>query len=563
MSTAVVTSSQERHASTALSHSPIELSLSPENNFTVFTSHQRRAVFAIICFTGLVSPLATLMYTPALPAIADNLGVSIADINLSVTVYLIFQGITPTFWGAISDVYGRRIVLVFTLSIATAVSVGLATTNSYAVLMVLRALHATGAASSRALGAGIIRDVIPPSDRGGYIGLWSASVAVGTAFGPVIGGILAQHATWHAIFFFQLAFSATAAIVVALLLPETLRSIVGNGSVAPPMLLQPPLPWLVPSQHSLDAPQQPGREFDSERTTHRTGMSRSKPDFFGSLQILRYPDAAALLIATGVFYTVWSNTMIATSSTYASVYGLSELQIGLTFIANALGAVIGDVFIGQVLDRHYKAQLKKEGKDYGSVSAIERARLKSLWFNAPLFMVSVLLFGWMTHIRAHIAAPIVFSFFIGWFDDSILSTYSTLMVDLFEGRASSSSASVNLVRCLLGAVGSSTIQLMINAMGIGWAFTALVAICLVVCMPLIAYQYTLGYRSREKRQGLWTITEADPQEGLAALPESRPESSYANVDADPENALKQEKNGQRSRVEPVSQAVKGVEHSEI
>jgi len=72
------------------------------------------------------------------------------------------------------------------------------------------------------------------------------------------------------------------------------------------------------------------------------------------------------------------------------------------------------------------------------------------------------------------------------------------MVDLFENAASTSSASINLVRCLLGAVGSSTIELMIRAMGVGWSFTTLSCI-IIISTPLVWYQYRFGYRFRARR----------------------------------------------------------------
>lgn len=72
------------------------------------------------------------------------------------------------------------------------------------------------------------------------------------------------------------------------------------------------------------------------------------------------------------------------------------------------------------------------------------------------------------------------------------------MVDLFEDDASMSSASMNIVRCLLGAVGTSTIQPMLNAMGTGWAFTTLAFIGLVT-MPILRFQLCFGYKYRAQR----------------------------------------------------------------
>lgn len=214
--------------------------------YSTFSSLQRYTIVSLACFTGFPSPLSSLLYTPALPTIASDLHVSITKVNLTVTTYLIFQGITPSLWGTLGDMYGRRVLYIITSTISAGACVGLSLTNSYAVVLVLRALQATGTASTAALGAGLIRDLTPPKDRGGAMGMYSAGIGVGNAFGPFLGGILAQYIGWHGIFYFLLGLSLAISIIVTLLLPETLHSIVGNGSIPAPPYLLPPICWLCP-----------------------------------------------------------------------------------------------------------------------------------------------------------------------------------------------------------------------------------------------------------------------------------------------------------------------------
>jgi MFS family permease len=67
-------------------------------------------------------------------------------------------------------------------------SVGLSINVTYTSMLVLRALNAAGSASMEALAVGILRDIIPPRQRGGYMGWYNAWIGVGVAFGPVLGG---------------------------------------------------------------------------------------------------------------------------------------------------------------------------------------------------------------------------------------------------------------------------------------------------------------------------------------------------------------------------------------
>lgn len=101
-----------------------------------------------------------------------------------------------------------------------ATCLGLAFTQTYWLLMLLRCLQAAGSASVVALGAGAIGDLAPPKERGGYMGIYSLGAMLGPCIGPLAGGLLADRWDWHAIFFFLAAFSAVVFCVMLLALPE-------------------------------------------------------------------------------------------------------------------------------------------------------------------------------------------------------------------------------------------------------------------------------------------------------------------------------------------------------
>jgi MFS family permease len=80
---------------------------------------------------------------PAIPTLAMAFNKSEADISLAVTIYLIFQAVTPSFFGSMSDTYGRRPVYMLVLVIYLGGNIGLALcpTSAYWLLLVLRALQ--------------------------------------------------------------------------------------------------------------------------------------------------------------------------------------------------------------------------------------------------------------------------------------------------------------------------------------------------------------------------------------------------------------------------------------
>ena len=120
------------------------------------------------------SPLTANVYFPAITTIADAFHVSVQNINLTVTVYMIFQGISasnpidschivylhlpiekaPTFWGTIADHYGRRpsFILCLFILLLTCIALALIPTSAYWSLLLLRCIQAAGSASTVALG---------------------------------------------------------------------------------------------------------------------------------------------------------------------------------------------------------------------------------------------------------------------------------------------------------------------------------------------------------------------------------------------------------------------------
>ncbi|OAX79429.1 hypothetical protein ACJ72_06248 [Emergomyces africanus] len=200
---------------------------------SVFTPSQRRYLVASISLAAFFSPLSANIYLPALNTLARELGVSISMMNLTVTSYMVFQGVAPMFMGDLADTAGRRPAVLLCFIIYIAANIGLASQSNYVVLLVLRCVQATGSSPTIALAAGVVADIATSAQRGTYMGWVSAGALLGPAIGPVAGGLLAQFLGWRAIFWFLVIFGAAFLVQFAVLFPETGRNIVGNGSYPP------------------------------------------------------------------------------------------------------------------------------------------------------------------------------------------------------------------------------------------------------------------------------------------------------------------------------------------
>ena len=158
--------------------SPTEEVEPPSIPYTIFTSYQKTLLLVLVSVAGTFSTCASNVYFPAIPSVAADLHVSTELINLSVTLYLVFQGISPTFWGALSDVKGRRLTYMCTFVVFIGACIGLAETKNYPQLLVLRCLQSSGSASTIAIGSGVLGDITTREERGGYMGTYQGIILI-------------------------------------------------------------------------------------------------------------------------------------------------------------------------------------------------------------------------------------------------------------------------------------------------------------------------------------------------------------------------------------------------
>ncbi|KAJ4364892.1 hypothetical protein N0V95_000538 [Ascochyta clinopodiicola] len=145
-----------------------------EKPYHVFTPRQKWMVGALISAAGLFSGLSSNIYFPALDAIAQDLHVRPRDVNLTITSYLVIQGVAPLLWGALSDVLGRRPVYMASFAVYILANSVLSFSPSFAVLLLFRGLQAAGSASTVSLGNGVITDIAASSERGGLMSFYQA-----------------------------------------------------------------------------------------------------------------------------------------------------------------------------------------------------------------------------------------------------------------------------------------------------------------------------------------------------------------------------------------------------
>jgi multidrug resistance protein len=485
--------------------------------YSLFNTGEKRWIVLVASVASFISPVSASIYFPALNSLSRDYQVSATLINLSITMYMIFQGLAPSFTGSLSDSIGRRPVYLLCFVIYMAANIGLALQNQFAALMVLRCLQSSGSSGTIALGNAVVSDIASPAERGAYIGYVSLGGVVGVALGATIGGILSDYLGWRSIFWFLVICAGVVTMMVCLALPETARAVVGNGSTRP-------RGWNVSLWDFLPSTQ---RRRDAARAVGNSpGEAVRRSRFvnpFMTLRICADKEAGIVLLANGIVFAGYSAVVSAIPSQFHELYGFDDLHIGLCFIPVGVSAALSAIAVGHVADWNFARHSRRLGisvgearqmsRDLGSFP-IEMVRCQVALPMCALVGVAFIVYGWLLWSRTSVAGLLVMLFFLGFGVNGFFTMLSVLMVDVYPQAPATATAANNLVRCWIGAGASAAIVPMTNAMSSGWAYTLLALLNLFMA-PLLWVIMRWGPKWRAERIAAEKAREAGRQSDSA------------------------------------------------
>jgi MFS family permease len=177
-------------------------------------------VLGALIIAVFLASLDTTIISTALPTIAGEFNAfeSFAWVG---TAYIVTSTIATPLLGKLSDVYGRRLIFQTAMVVFLIGSLLCGLAQSMGQLIAFRAVQGLGGGAIQALAFSILGDILPPRERGRYIGYFTIAFAGSAILGPLVGGFIIERWTWPWIFFINVpACMAVMAICqVALRLP--------------------------------------------------------------------------------------------------------------------------------------------------------------------------------------------------------------------------------------------------------------------------------------------------------------------------------------------------------
>jgi DHA1 family bicyclomycin/chloramphenicol resistance-like MFS transporter len=169
-----------------------------------------------------IPPLSTDIYLPSLPAITTEFQVTDADTNATLIGFFLPYGFSTLVWGALSDKYGRRPILIVGSFLYFAGSLLCTLSGSLGALVASRTLQGLGGGSGMAASSAIVKDVYAGRRQEGILAAIQSMIMIGPVVAPVIGSALMDVFNWRGIFFALMAFGIIM-FVGSLIFKETIR----------------------------------------------------------------------------------------------------------------------------------------------------------------------------------------------------------------------------------------------------------------------------------------------------------------------------------------------------
>ncbi|KAL1306231.1 hypothetical protein AAFC00_004322 [Neodothiora populina] len=486
----------------------------PQRPHSAFTEGAKISTILMVSFIGLISPLSASVYYPALDSIATDLSVSITLVNLTITTYLIFQGLAPSLVANFSDIRGRRPAYLICFAVYLGANIGLALQSNYVALIILRCLQSSGSSGTVVLGSAVVADLSTRADRGKYLGYASLGIALGPAIGPILGGVLDRYLGWHSIFWFLVIFSGAMLLVMLIFLPETSRVVVGDGSLPPPKYSISLISYL--QQRRQRRKGIPPRVDAMPKETPSGRSRRANP--LATLSVAHDRAGFMILLYAGLHYAGYFAVLSTLSTELAARYGLDSLQVGLCFLPIGIGAMASRITVSIIIDRNFRRHARAAAAAAGEeelyeserqkridpkkIGDIERARLQVAIPAVYASCALVIAYAWTMDKRTPLAVPLVLLFFCGNVFAGVTTALNVLVVDLNRHRPATAVAAINLFRCLLGAGATAAAKPLIEAIGLGWTGVLIAGVwaCASPVLWVVMF-YGMIWRDRKGNEG--------------------------------------------------------------
>ncbi|KAF2008481.1 MFS general substrate transporter [Aaosphaeria arxii CBS 175.79] len=447
--------------------------------YSAYTPARRRLILAIVTIAGFFGPLCGAVYLPSLVLFQDVFHTSATVINATVSVYMAVFAVAPLFGAAASDFGGRKTVYIVGLGSFLIANILLATLPAnIGLLFVLRIFQAFGSCIVFSVGAGTVADITEPKRRGAALSWFLLGPQLGPILGPLIGGQFAHVARWRWAFGFLALACFPLYLLILFCLPETLRSLVGNGEALTKK------PWFfLPKFRQMPIEDIDGKKFPKP----------PRPTLKKFLHLLAYPPHLIVSINGALQFAGLYAIYITFPKVWQKEFGFSTQEVGYAFLVPGFALFVTSIAVGRISDAMRARAIRNSPND----KVVPERRIPIQIVGFVIACVGKLMYGWFTKYRINAAGGLFGSAFAAVGTSIIFVTSTSFQTECDPSQAASLVALGGLLRNIAAAIGAVIMDELVKRMGYGWCFTGLAALD-ILCIPGIILIMIKGAKFREQ-----------------------------------------------------------------
>ncbi len=185
----------------------------------LLSQRARLAIVGAVMLGLFLSALDQTVVGTALPTIVTDLGGNSVYVWV-VTAYLLTSTVTVPVYGKLSDIFGRKLMLILGISLFLVGSALSGLSQNMGELIAFRGLQGLGAGALFPISLAVIGDLFTPRERGKYQGFFGAVFGVAFLVGPFLGGFITDNISWHWVFYVNVPIGIVALAVIGIILPN-------------------------------------------------------------------------------------------------------------------------------------------------------------------------------------------------------------------------------------------------------------------------------------------------------------------------------------------------------
>ncbi|KAL2842288.1 major facilitator superfamily domain-containing protein [Aspergillus pseudodeflectus] len=428
----------------------------------------------IVSFSSLCITCTSAIYSATYDQITVQFQVSELAATVGLSVFILGMGVGPMFVAPMSEFYGRRPIYFISLALFTIWLIPCAAAPNYGTMIAGRLLSGLTSAAFQSVAGGSISDLFTRETLQLRMMVYTATPFAGPVLGPMIGGFINYNTSWRWSFYVIIIWSTTLWILCVVFMQET---------YAPVLLRR-------KAQQGKS-----GSAIALPHTTQSVQGALLKSLYRPSLLLTLGPMCLWLCVYTVIMIGTLYLFFGAFPLIFGDIYGFNLWQIGLTFLGQLTGTVIG-AFLDplwrwnlQRLIRNYRAKTGSESGEF-----LTEFRLPPAILGARLITIGLFWFGWSSYPDVHWIMPVIGSAFFGLGVFLAFQGILTFLVDAYPVYAASALEANAFLRSTFAAAFPLFVY---NAFGYQWA-TSLLAFLMVAMLPFPYIFFRFGPQIRAR-----------------------------------------------------------------